>query len=663
MNNKKIIPIKQRILMALLPVMLVVFFVVFLNTFLLTKKVIVADKENETKNKIESIDNTIQSRISRIVGLMDNVQKSVNTNCKNEEDIKNYIYSIADAYPETIPNGIYCGLESGTYIDKMWTPDADWVMKDRPWYKEGLASDTVSFGETYIDADSGGLVITAYGNIKDSTGKPIGVVAADIPMMGVMQILEQAEVIEGGILFGIDPSTKQSFGKFDDDSAAKLYESDNKADKEIVEMINKNEVCVMKEVDNSYIMIDDIGGTSFYVAFKVSRDDMLDELFSIRDSSFLTSFVGIIILCIFTYLIVNYMVKPIRKLKLSIEKMNQLDFSENVNIKTRDEIGQMAMALNNMSESIKQMLTGMKNSIVDINANADINSQTSANLASASKEQYTAIENLSTTMNELSCAIDMIAEGSTELAKIVADTSVEINNVDNMITDTKGDIDAGYVSMKNVSGTMESITDLSMALKDAVVDVNVGIEGILEIVNVIRDIANQTNLLSLNASIEAARAGEAGKGFAVVAGEIQVLASTCSDSVLKISEVTSNIKNLMDIVLDKANDSTAAVEKGNNAVDDAQKIFETIQQNMVKIQDVMVTVNEAFTKVENTASDMAASTQEQTASTIMVLETSEDIKQISSNFQGEGDKLNGQSIVLKELSDSLEEQVAKFNGV
>lgn len=100
-----------------------------------------------------------------------------------------------------------------------------------------------------------------------------------------------------------------------------------------------------------------------------------------------------------------------------------------------------------------------------------------------------------------------------------------------------------------------------------------------------------------------------------VAGEIQTLATTCSDSVLKISETTENIKNLVDIVLDKAKQSNAAVIAGSEAVEQTDEIFKDIQKNVKQIQEVMVTVSGAFQKVEHTASDMAANTEEQTAST------------------------------------------------
>ena len=89
---------------------------------------------------------------------MEHVKISVERSCDTPEEIQDYLYSVADAYLDIIPAGIYGGLETGTYIDKMWQPDdPDWVMKERPWYVDGLTRDEVTFGEIYLDANTDAL--------------------------------------------------------------------------------------------------------------------------------------------------------------------------------------------------------------------------------------------------------------------------------------------------------------------------------------------------------------------------------------------------------------------------------------------------------------------------------------------------------------------------
>lgn len=187
-----------------------------------------------------------------------------------------------------------------------------------------------------------------------------------------------------------------------------------------------------------------------------------------------------------------------------------------------------------------------------------------------------------------------------------------------------------------------------------------GLNGINTMVNVIQDIAEQTNLLSLNASIEAARAGESGKGFAVVADEIRTLAESCSSSVTDIVNTTNNMRKLVNIVMEKSSESKNAILESSAVVNDTGITFENIRQTITDINSAMTTVKSAIANVENVATDIAASTEEQTAGTEEILATCEQVMNIASDFRDDGSRMSASSEELKQLSDSLTEQIAKF---
>jgi methyl-accepting chemotaxis protein len=263
-------------------------------------------------------------------------------------------------------------------------------------------------------------------------------------------------------------------------------------------------------------------------------------------------------------------------------------------------------------------------------------------------------------VNELSKAVNVIAEGATALAGNVMDTNTAADTVKSQVDNTVKQVAAGKENMNVMIDRMKKITASSDSLQDAVNNVHAGLNGINEMVTVIQGIAEQTNLLSLNASIEAARAGEAGRGFAVVADEIRSLAENCSSSVTDIVKTTTSLSEMVNIVITKSNESKAAIEESVSVVKNTEANFENIQSTIGDIDAAMNTVTAAISEVENVATDMAASTQEQNAETEQILSTCEQVKDIAADFQSEGSRMSQSSEDLKQLSHDLNEEIDKF---
>lgn len=162
--------IRKKVIIFGVPAVILAFVIVCSVTFLATKKSNEQTSEKQFALHVEKLENEVAKEISSTVGIISNIKQTVNRTCDGTPEIQKYIYDIADAYPDKIPTGIYCGLEDGTYIDKMWTPGDDWVMKERPWYVQGIVSDEVVFGDMYVDADTGANIVSVFTNISDKDG-------------------------------------------------------------------------------------------------------------------------------------------------------------------------------------------------------------------------------------------------------------------------------------------------------------------------------------------------------------------------------------------------------------------------------------------------------------------------------------------------------------
>ena len=174
---------------------------------------------------------------------------------------------------------------------------------------------------------------------------------------------------------------------------------------------------------------------------------------------------------------------------------------------------------------------------------ADNSKNISEQMFYASKEQNNSMKELNNTVEQLSLSVGEIAQSATTLAMLVEETKEDGDGVNSKMKETVDVSKTGMEAMQDVSVAMQDINISMKKLQFAIDEVGRASEEITNITKVIGEIADETNLLSLNASIEAARAGEAGKGFAVVALEIGKLAQTSVDSVQDINKLVLEIKN------------------------------------------------------------------------------------------------------------------------
>lgn len=657
------ISLKVKMVAILLPLIIVAYLVVYFCTYQNTKGILKENLESQIALTADTVSNEMNADISKTIGIIGNIQVSIECSCSTDEEIKDYIYSIADAYPEVIPTGIYCGITSGTYIDKMWTPDSDWVMTERPWYQEGLKADDVTFGETYLDADSGKYIISVYANIKDSSGTAKGVVSADVQLDNLNRILTEKSILKNGYVYAIDKTSGIMFGnKMQEEYNGKLLSDFDASDLQKISEMLKAEQMEQLEVNNGkYIYLQEIAGTNFVTVSIVPETDVTKRLSSVKSVSLIASVIGIVIMFAAIMFVLSVFLHPIDKINKLLRKMHDLDLTEHTNTKSNDELGEIADNLNQLSDRFSMIIRQFKQSISDIDEKAETNLIVANRLDTSAANQFASIEKLTFTMNELSEAINSIAVGATQLAHNVSETTEASDMVENKIGATMDYVEYGKQNMNKMTEVMSSISGVSTELQDAVNNVRSGLDGINQMVSVINDIAEQTNLLSLNASIEAARAGEAGKGFAVVAGEIRTLAESCSNSAIDIVKTTKQMDGLVNVALDKTDANIRVIQEGSGVVLHTDETFQKIHHNMSDIHSAMETVNKAMKEVESVATDMAAATEEQTASSEMILSTCEHVMDISKEFGEERTAMVQEGNDLKALSVVLAEQVGKFN--
>jgi len=336
------------------------------------------------------------------------------------------------------------------------------------------------------------------------------------------------------------------------------------------------------------------------------------------------------------------------------------DLTKKIEISSGDEFEVIAGNMNTFIDQIRDIVSGVKNNV--------------DSSVSASNELTGITERATETMNELSNAISGVSTGALQQAEDVNNASENVRNIVNRLSEMSDTVETAkectnsMASNSNyVSGTFEeliaSVQESMRELEQVTEEMgNVGsfVEEVINAADVINSIANQTNLLSLNASIEAARAGEAGRGFAVVAEEIGKLAVQSNESSASIKTIMDELKTQTDKTIGlvtKLNDVMSKQETTSmNSKESLTTLFENInstKENFEAIRTNVESISEECNVLNDSISSLSAISEENASSAEITANACTEITDIINNVSDKADNIKNQS-------DDLGNMVGKY---
>ncbi|AXI07946.1 methyl-accepting chemotaxis protein [Oceanobacillus zhaokaii] len=324
----------------------------------------------------------------------------------------------------------------------------------------------------------------------------------------------------------------------------------------------------------------------------------------------------------------------------------------------KDEIGQLAATVNQMKDSLKHILTNIANVANSVSTRSE-------NLTQSAKEVKEGNIQIARTMEELSAGAETQANGASDLAENMSDFVKRVllsEQSGNEIAASSFDIlsltSNGTTLMNNSVSQMKQIDTIVSDAVEKVKNLDKQSAEISKLVTVIRDIADQTNLLSLNAAIEAARAGEHGKGFAVVADEVRKLADQVASSVEGIKTIVTAIQTETVQVVNTLSAGYHEVQEGTTQIEATGKSFASINAAVsdmaTKIDAISNNLNEITTtssNMNNVIEDIASVSEESAAG----------VEQVAASTQQSASSMEEVSHNADELADLAEQMNYEIN--
>ncbi len=658
MKKKGNISIKAKLLGIIIPVVIAIILILVFTAYHVSSGIIESYSQNLLESSVNSQASKIEAWLEENLASMQMAKTMIEKLHPDETQLQT-ILDASCGYSENYPDGLFLADANGSFLKGTDSKKQEPNPKESMWYQEGMTRVNMAVGSAHQNPD-GTNVVSASGLLNDGSDT-VRVIAADMTLDRISVIVNSFIEMHDAEAFLVDKDSSVILASRDSDLISRTLGADGQSAfyKDVEKKVSGKsyDFCTL---DGNMTVFKEVNGTNWLLVSYVPTRVVLADLAGLRNLMIIFSIISILVLCVLIERVTHVVIRPVKEMTRVITSMASGDFTVSMKVKGNDEIAVMGRSVEHFIASMKEMIRQMGHVSDRLEKQAGSSKNVSGEMNSAANIQSQSMTELNATVDQLSVSVNEIAQNATQLAGVVADTKEDSDKVEDKMRTTVEVSEKGKADMESVGNALHNIEISIHNLEEAVDKVGTASGEIVDIIKLIGDIAEETNLLSLNASIEAARAGEAGRGFAVVASQIGVLAKNSADSVAHITSLINEINGLVDDAVKQGRSSASDIESSADLIHTAVDTFDQIFQNIQETSHLIEGVVEKINQVDQVATNVAAISEEQAASSDEILATSESMLQQAKSISKNSEQVEEEAGNLAESADQLADQVKQF---